>query len=141
MLQRLKKLFFGSQGLENLETPADKYFAFVVMYKEIHIGTLELGNGAWKFSYSDFYKQTYRKKQAGQWTEDLVQPLFDFPDVDRVYVSPVLWPFFAGRIPGLKQPAVEEILTREHIDRNDPVALLTRFGRKNIASPFELMPA
>ena len=43
-----------------------------------------------------------------------------------------------ARIPGLKQPAIKEILEKESIDKENEAALLVRFGRKTIANPYEL---
>ncbi|KAK6033622.1 hypothetical protein OSTOST_00220 [Ostertagia ostertagi] len=43
------------------------------------------------------------------------------------------------RIPGLKQPAIQEILKREKIDSGNDIELLKRFGQKTISNPYELM--
>lgn len=141
MFQKLKDLIFKSQGLEYQAPPPDQEVAFVVMLDGQHVGTLELERGIWYFSYSHFFKLQYEKAKDSPQAESYLVPLFGFPDVDKKYESDVLWPFFAGRIPSLKQPEVKEILAREHIDQGDLVALLTRFGKRTIASPFELNPA
>lgn len=141
MFQKLKNLIFKSQGLEYQAPPPDQEVAFMVMLDGQHIGTLELKQSRWYFSYSHFFKQQYEKAKSNPQKADFPAPLFGFPDVDKPYDSDILWPFFAGRIPGLKQPEVKEILEREHIDKDDLVALLTRFGKKTISNPFELNPA
>ncbi len=141
MFQKLKDLIFKSQGLEYQSPSPDQEVAFIVMLDGQHIGTLELVQGKWYFSYSHFFKQQYEKSKDRPQGASFLMPLFGFPDVYKRYESELLWPFFAGRIPGLKQPEVKEILEREHIDKNDLVALLTRFGKKTIANPFELTPA
>lgn len=141
MLQKLKELIFKSQGLEDTITPSDKKIAFKIMLDGMHVGTLELEGGKWYFFYSPFFKQAFDKSKLGQKGSVAIAPLFGFPDVQKKYDSEILWPFFAGRIPGLKQPEIEQIIEREHIDKTDLAALLARFGRKTIANPFELMPA
>jgi len=50
----------------------------------------------------------------------------------------LLWPFFGIRIPGLKQPAIQEILRNENIETDNDVELLKRFGQKTISNPYEL---
>jgi len=138
-LKDLKDLIFKSQGLENVSTPPDKKMTFLVMHDEKHVGTLELENGKWSFSYSTFFKKGFHKSKSGeQKRASLPGPLFGFPDVEKNYESEILWPFFAGRIPGLKQPDVQAIIEREQIDKNDLAALLERFGKKTISNPFEL---
>ncbi len=125
MLKRIKDLIYSPQGLEDAVTPQKKKADFVVTYKGRLIGTLELDSGKWKFTYSDEFKIAH-----------FIAPLFDFPDVSKSYTSEDLWPFFAGRIPGLKQPDVEQVLEKEKIDKTDIVALLARFGRRTITNPF-----
>jgi len=44
-------------------------------------------------------------------------------------------------LPGLKQPAIQEILKNEEIDKGNEIALLKRFGRKTITNPYELVMA
>lgn len=134
MLQKLKDLIFKSQGLEEVTTPTDKRMVFMVMHGTTHVGTLELENGEWAFAYARSFQQNFKSEKAST-----LAPLIGFPDVEKEYRSEVLWPFFAGRIPGLKQPAVKAIIEREHIQENDLAALLERFGKKTIASPFELV--
>ncbi|MFN0033843.1 MAG: HipA N-terminal domain-containing protein [Saprospiraceae bacterium] len=141
MLQKLKDLIFKSQGLDDVTTPSDKKMAFMVILNNKHVGTLELEEGKWYFSYSDFFKQDFYKSKSGEQKEHSLAPLFGFPDIEKAYESEILWPFFAGRIPGLKQPEVKEIIEREHIDKNDLAALLARFGKKTISNPFELTVA
>ncbi len=46
--------------------------------------------------------------------------------------------FFQTCIPGLKQPAVKEILDKENINVENEAALLKRFGKKTISNPYEL---
>ncbi|MEP7111336.1 MAG: HipA N-terminal domain-containing protein [Ferruginibacter sp.] len=97
----------------------------------IRIGTLHCENGDWFFKYTDDFKNH----------SDEYNRIVGFPDLDKIYQSDKLWPFFQIRIPGLKQPAVQEILARENIDKSNEVALLKRFGYKTITNPYELVLA
>lgn len=108
------------------------------MHLEHHLGTLELNEATWSFEYSINYKQKFKKVQDSGSTEDFLLSLFAFPDIDKKYESQKLWPFFKARIPGLKQPEVQDIMESDKIESTDLVALLTRFGRKTIMNPFEL---
>lgn len=73
--------------------------------------------------------------------QDLVRPLIDFPDVEKVYRQRDLWPFFLSRIPSLAQPKVQEAIVREGLDARNEVELLRFFGRRTIADPFDLVAA
>jgi hypothetical protein len=55
-----------------------------------------------------------------------------------VYTKDELWPFFIIRIPSLKQPKVQKIISKEEIDSTSQVELLKRFGEKSISNPFQL---
>ena len=103
---------------------------FQLCYGALLIGTLAWDNGIWQWSYSDAFR-----------AQDAVSSLIEFPDVDRIYRTHELWPFFATRAPSLKRPDIQPILLAEHIDPNDEVALLRRFGRRTITNPFELVPS
>ena len=70
--------------------------------------------------------------------QDELRPLVEFPDVEQVYESKELWQFFVLRIPSSEQAEVEEILKREHIEEDDAVSLLKRFGERTIATHFDL---
>lgn len=82
----------------------------------------------WEFKYSAEFKEQ----------SDIYNPITGFSNLDRIYRSEVLWPFFQTRIPGLKQPAIKEILQKENIDKNNEFQLLKRFGKKSINNPYEL---
>lgn len=127
--RHLKKLIVRNEGNESVETPTDETALFVLEYEDLTVGYLKLEEGVWHFEYAPDFK--------GQ-TE--VKPLLGFTDVDKHYTSKELWPFFALRIPSLQQPSIQEIIMREHLDRNNEVALLRRFGGKTVANPFRLEP-
>ncbi|MGD0897360.1 MAG: HipA N-terminal domain-containing protein [Thermoguttaceae bacterium] len=117
----------GAYGTPNVE-PSRKA-VFHVLYGNIEVGTLESVDGVWKFRYSDEFRKDGNRLRA----------ITEFPDSGREYVSPELWPFFAMRIPSLKQAEIKAIVEREHIDEKDEATLLRRFGRRTVANPFELV--
>ena len=115
-------------GRENLSTPTDGAAVFKLMYGDLEIGTLSLEEGVWSFSYSQQFK-----------AQKHLKPIVDFPDVNKVYQSTELPPFFAHRIPGLGQPKVQKIIEKEKIDESDELELLKRFGKLSISNPFQLL--
>ena len=118
---------FKPEGLENAQTPQDKQLTFALTIDDKVIGELQLDHGIWHFTYSLWFVK-----------QNTISPLIDFPDKNRSYKSPELWPFFLARIPGLKQPAIQKVIQQEKIDPNDLPSLLQRFGKKAIQNPFEL---
>jgi len=121
--------FWKSEGQEEIQTPQKLNIQFTLFYKELEIGFLKLNEGVWAFEYSeDFKNQTD------------IQPLTEFPDVDKVYEGE-LAPFFLQRIPSLSQPKVKRVIEEEEIDRTNEAELLKRFGKHSITSPFQLEPA
>lgn len=108
---------------------------FRLTYKNDEIGTLEFSERKWTFVYSDWFK--------GQ---SAIKPFANFPDVNRVYISEDLPPFFESRLPGISQPQVEKFLellkAQEPVNEGETkVAPLKQFGRRTITNPFELQPA
>lgn len=103
---------------------------FRLIYGQLPLGVLSYQNSVWEWKYSDAFR-----------AQERIVPLIEFPDVNRVYQTEELWPFFATRAPSLKRPDILQIIEREHIDKNDEVALLTRFGQRTITNPFELVAA
>ena len=127
MLEKLRKLLAREQGHDSLVTPKSEHVMFILIYNSLPVGCLLASDGQWTFVYSKEFKH-----------QDDVAPLIDFPDVDKVYKSDKLWPFFSIRIPSLAQPAVQQIIKEENLDENNTVGLLKRFGQHAIANPFEL---
>lgn len=84
-------------------------------------------DGEWTFKYSDEFK-----------IQNEYHKIIGFPELDEEYKSNDLWPFFRIRIPGLKQPAIREIIEKENIQTNE-FELLKRFGKKTISNPYELV--
>jgi HipA-like protein len=114
---------------QQVRLPEHEDAKFILMVDGIRIAVLHCEKGDWYFKYTDDFKQ-----HAGDYNL-----ITGFPDLGKVYKSDTLWPFFQIRIPGLKQPAIQEILEKNQIDKSDEVALLKRFGKKSISNPYELL--
>jgi HipA-like protein len=98
----------------------------------LHIGNVEIGyltkeNQEWVFQYSEGFKK-----------QEKYDTIPGFSDLNKIYRSEDLWPFFKIRIPGLKQPMIKEIIEREKIDIRNEVQLLKRFGKRIISDPYIL---
>jgi HipA-like protein len=99
--------------------------------EHVTVGHLESQGGAWTFRYDDEYKKR----------RDL-RPIEGFADLEKVYRSSVLFPFFAVRIPDVDRDDVRRKLDEEHVRDPEPADMLRIFGRSVISSPaFELLPA
>lgn len=95
------------------------------------MGHLSFDDGIWTFLYDQEYKRR----------PDL-RPIEGFDEVDRVYQSRVLFPFFAVRVPDTERGDVQRRLQRDRIRDPEPTDLLRLFGRRVVSSPgFELVPA
>jgi HipA-like protein len=123
-------LFKSEDQEADITTPSEGVVTFRLLFKQTVIGYLVLQNGEWTYSYSDEFK-----------AQEGLQPIIDFPDVDKIYRSEELFPFFAFRIPSLKRPQIKEIIQHDHVDSHDAAALLKHFGKKTIANPFLLETA
>ncbi len=130
MIKKLINKLWKGEGQEDISTPMNEDASFMLMYKDLPIGSLVVKNGVWKFTYS----QQFQKQNE-------LSPLVDFPDTSHAYESDQLWPFFSYRIPGLNQPSVQDIMKEDEIDKTNEVALLKKFGRFSIYNPFMLNPA
>jgi len=100
---------------------------FLLALGSLPVGKLSVHEGRWRFEYSDEFKE-----------KPEFRPLVEFPNLERVYEQEELWQFFASRIPSTLQPDVETVLLKEDIDDDDLIALLKRFGKRTVTSPFEL---
>ena len=133
MFKKIKNWFHKSEDEFDIHIsiPEKETSKFVLKVDGIDIAFLFCENHDWYFKYtSDF------KKRSEEYNH-----IVGFPDLDKTYKSQILWPFFQIRIPGLKQPAIQEILAKESIDQKNEAALLKRFGHKTISNPYELLPA
>ena len=114
-----------------MHLPFTEKTTFILKLKDVEIGILKCEAGTWIFKYSDQLKNNIE-------TYNLI---VGFPDVNETYKSDSLWPFFRIRIPGLKQPKIQNIIEHENIDIKNEVLLLKRFGKKTIANPYLLYPS
>ncbi|UKT65022.1 HipA N-terminal domain-containing protein [Pedobacter mucosus] len=131
MIKYFKRLFSKSEELHpemEVHLPKDENATFELKVDKLVIGTLQCENGEWKFKYTDDFK-----KHRNEYNH-----IAGFSNLDKTYINDTLWPFFQTRIPGLKQPAVKEILKKEHINESNELELLKRFGKKTISNPYEL---
>ena len=129
MVDKIRKLLkWGKSETSDLHLPVSEEQHFVLRLDDIAVGELSCAAGVWTFRYTRQFKQL----------ADRYHPIVGFPDLEKVYHSKTLWPFFLVRIPGLGQPAVQEILRDEQIDADNEAALLKRFGKKTLANPFTL---
>ena len=109
---------------------------FVLSYvpsgvEPVTVGHLRFDGTIWSFEYDDAYKDRV----------DL-RPIEGFDDVDRVYQSSALFPFFAVRVPDLDRSDVRQRLDEDRIHDPELTDMLRLFGRRAISSPaFELLPA
>ena len=102
--------------------------AFNLTFKTLDIGTLSQTKANWIFQYSnDFINQAK------------VKPIMGFPNLNKVYESDTLFPFFDFRIPSLKRPEIQDIIKKQKIDATNKADLLVFFGKKTITNPYLLM--
>jgi HipA-like protein len=127
MINWLNKLFKNEEQAGEFITPENVKIIFLLKFKDLAIGNLYYEDNKWVFEYSNDFKN-----------QNKIDALLDFPEKNKVYNAPYLWPFFAHRIPGLGQPQVQEIIKHENINPKNEIDLLRRFGRKSITNPFEL---
>ena len=120
------KLF--SKGDESQDfLPKEEHGMMTLKLDDLIIGYLSCENGEWSFVYSEEFR-----------SQEEFHSIVGFPQLDEEYKSSELWPFFRIRIPGLKQPAIMEIVEEEKIENNE-YELLKRFGRTSISNPYELV--
>jgi len=130
MLDKVLRFFRGvSSGRGTEAVDRSKNAIFVLVLGRLPMLVLSRNSDGWTMRYTDAFKNQSR-----------VAPLVPFPDVNKVYRSQELWPFFSVRIPSIARPEVERTVREEHLDYDDLAAMLRRFGRRSVADPFELRP-
>lgn len=127
--QFINKNPWFSEGQQAITLPETTSAKFTLTFQELIIGYLYLKDNLWSFEYSEEFK-----------AQQEIKPLTDFIDVDKVYSSEELYPFFTQRIPSLSQPKVKALVKEEKIETN-LVVLLKRFGKLSITDPFKLTAA
>ncbi|WP_153847608.1 HipA N-terminal domain-containing protein [Sphingobacterium paramultivorum] len=133
MLNIINKLIRKKKSLDKISAPlvhqiSKRDEVFLLKYEKLLIGELRFNENEWEFKYSEDFKKV----------KDKFNHIAGFSNLNKVYRNQELWPFFQSRIPGLKQPAVKEILEIEHIDSTNKFELLKRFGKESINNPYEL---
>jgi HipA-like protein len=128
MISLFKRLFAKNGEEAEPHLPKDENATFELKVDNIVVGILHCDHGTWEFKYTAEFK-----KHSNEYNR-----IIGFSDLEKVYHNETLWPFFQTRIPGLKQPAVREILEKEKINETNEVELLKRFGKKAISNPYEL---
>ena len=123
----LRKLYSWLTGVEPL--PAEETLAFDILLGDLQIGSLTADKGEWEFRYSDAFC-----------CQSEIKPIVDFPDINKIYRSRSLWPFFALRIPSPTQPAVRDFIEGRPGKKADEGLLLKEFGTHSVANPFRLVP-
>jgi HipA-like protein len=119
--------FFKSEDQEDeLVTLTEDVAEFELIYQKTLIGNLTLKNGVWTFAYSSAFKE-----------QNQISNIVDFPNKEKIYQSPVLFPFFSSRIPSLQRLKLQKIIAENTI--NDEVLLLKKFGKQSIANPYQLI--
>jgi len=129
MLNLLKRLIYkgDTESLKPVEFEFTCEIRFTLKIKNLIIGYLSVENELWNFRYSDeFKKQSKYARLTG------------FSDLEKIYKTDVLWPFFKIRIPGLKQPMIMDIIESENLDAKNEAVLLKRFGKKTMSNPYIL---
>lgn len=94
---------------------------FDLFLNQTLVGTLKYEKGQWSFSYSEEFKHQTK-----------YEPLTNFPQMEKTYVSSDLWPFFSSRLPGSAQLNEADIM-------EDPISLLKKYGRHVITNPYTLV--
>src|SRR5437762_1181956 len=108
---------------------SDKVTRFILRYDPptelpVTVGHLAFDGKRWTFHYDADYKQR----------SDL-RPIEGFDEIEKVYQSSVLFPFFAVRIPDASRNDVRRTLDELRIRKPDSVDLLRVFGRRVVSSP------
>lgn len=109
------------------QSARERSIVLVLKYEDKTIGRLSFEDGSYNFNYDPNFKATN------------LAPLVDFPDVDKAYRSPVLFPFFQVRIPSLKRGDLGEIVKRLHLENNPTdLEILSRLGAHSSSDPYVL---
>jgi len=99
----------------------------LLKYQNFNIGKLWTEDSKYFFSYDKEFINT-----------DL-RPLTGFEDLEKVYSSSVLFPFFEVRIPDMKREDVIKKLQEKHLDKTaSDLKKLLVLGNKTINDPYVL---
>ena len=98
------------------------------------IGSLNRANGGYEFRYVKGAEGAKRKGFV---------PLLAFPDIDRVYESPALFPLFQNRVLNGERPEWPEFLKQLNLSQDmqdDPIPVLARSGGTRATDHLEVFP-
>lgn len=127
MFDKFMRVFRGVSSGHSVSDDRSTDAMFLLCMGELPMLVLLRDAGGWSLRYTEEFKD-----------QDRVSPLVPFPDVTKVYRSKEIWPFFAVRIPSIARPEIERTVHSEQLDYSDVAAMLSRFGKRSIADPFEL---
>jgi len=119
-----------------LGTRSSRPARFTLLYapteeSPVTVGHLGFDGKVWTFAYDDEFKGR----------PDL-RPIEGMDELSRTYRSPVLFPFFAVRVPDIDREDIKRMLASKHLSDPGEADLLRLFGRRVVSSPaFELLPA
>ncbi len=129
MFDKFMRMFRGVSSGHGVSDDRSADAMFSLCMGELPMLILCRDANGWTLRYTEQFKSQNR-----------VSPLVPFPDVEKVYQSKEIWPFFAVRIPSIARPEIQQTVRREKLDYSDVAAMLSRFGKRSIADPFELRP-
>lgn len=126
MIKSFVKKYLTPSSHSDLQVKKSNEATFQLTLDEMEAGILSFKDGNWMFKYSDEYK------------ENKLTPISGFPDLDKVYKSEELWPFFSSRIPSLARKSIQDKIKKKGLSENNYLELLSFFGKRTITNPFEL---
>jgi HipA-like protein len=91
------------------------------------IGTLSQERGVFIFRYRSDYASS-----PG------AEPISAFPDLNEVYESAELWPFFAVRIPPSERSDVRAALKERGLRPEQTLEVLGTMAKRSISNPYQL---
>jgi HipA-like protein len=104
--------------------------ALLVCLDDAVIGTLRLEGDTFVFEYDPGYANA-----PG------AVPISAFPDIQKTYRSPTLWPFFAVRLPPTEREDVQAAMKKREIADDDVLRLLAELSRRGVSSPYRFSAA
>jgi hypothetical protein len=120
------KEFFLPKGWSDKEKKQTDDYKFKIYYDSKVIADFSYNNETkvYRFEYTE---------EAKDLGERAIVP--DFPNLEKVYESKYLAPFFISRIPPPNRPLIKEEREEKGI-AEDPLSLLEHFGRRTWNNPF-----
>jgi len=103
-------------------------YKFELHYKKLLIGCLYYNpeEFLWSFIYSNEFEN-----------QNKIKPLFDFPEITKIYISSTLFMMFKNRIPPPNRKDIKAERIKKGIG-DDNISMLIHFGYKCITDPFTL---